>query len=565
MLGTKFSLKIKSDSEVALIVFARGDLFRYGFLRRILKRSSVDSTLVIGDFRQHFRKISRESAIFFSGTVLTSFASYFFKIYLAHTIGAEALGLYALGMTVVGFAGVLGAVGLPQAASKFVAAYKATEDHLKLIQFISFGVCALLITNLITGIGVLRARQWISGTLYHAPALDPLMHTFILIMLLGAFTTFLGQCLAGYKDVAKRTIITNFLGTPATMVLSVLFISYGNGLQGYLAAQVLSASLVLFLLLKAVWNLTPSRGLLFRVRPAADGQVASFSLTLFGNQGLEVLATQTDKVILGIFLTARDLGVYSVATALVAFVPIILQSTNQVFAPTIAELHAKHENVLLLRLYQVLTKWIVALTLPFGLVIIVFSVPLMRLFGSDFAGGWPVLAIMTLGQLVNCAVGSVGQLLLMAGQQQRMLRAQLIVVAITIPLELWLIPRHGFIGAAVVVAGANILLNLLMLRDVIHILGLSPAWKNYTRLTPATIVTIAGVGLLRLGLGPHINIALVFFALLVAYALFAACLAFTGLEDREKLVLKNAWHAVRRAPVNTVRGFVLAEGPKIHA
>ena len=70
----------------------------------------MSSTLVLGEFRRHCRKISRESTIFFLGTVLTSAASYFFKIYLARTIGAEALGLYALGMTVVGFAGVAGAV-----------------------------------------------------------------------------------------------------------------------------------------------------------------------------------------------------------------------------------------------------------------------------------------------------------------------------------------------------------------------------------------------------------------------------------------------------------------------
>jgi len=33
-------------------------------------------------------------------------------------------------------------------------------------------------------------------------------------------------------------------------------------------------------------------------------------------------------------------GIYSVAATLVAFVPVALQSVNQIFSPTIADLHA---------------------------------------------------------------------------------------------------------------------------------------------------------------------------------------------------------------------------------
>src|SRR5437867_9154266 len=110
------------------------------------------------DFQRHFRTISRESAVFFAGTIATAAAGYFFKIYLARTMGAEFLGVYALGMTVVSFAGVIGAVGLPQTASRFVAAYSATGESTKLARFLWFGVTALCVTNLVVGLGVLQLR-----------------------------------------------------------------------------------------------------------------------------------------------------------------------------------------------------------------------------------------------------------------------------------------------------------------------------------------------------------------------------------------------------------------------
>jgi len=52
-------------------------------------------------FRYEIGQISRQSAVFFAGTMFTSVAAYAFKIYLARALGAEALGIYALGMTAV--------------------------------------------------------------------------------------------------------------------------------------------------------------------------------------------------------------------------------------------------------------------------------------------------------------------------------------------------------------------------------------------------------------------------------------------------------------------------------
>jgi len=55
------------------------------------------------EFHRRMGSISRQSAVYFAGTIVTATAGYFFKIYLARALGAEALGLYALGMSIVGF------------------------------------------------------------------------------------------------------------------------------------------------------------------------------------------------------------------------------------------------------------------------------------------------------------------------------------------------------------------------------------------------------------------------------------------------------------------------------
>src|SRR5262249_20564542 len=144
----------------------------------------------------------------------------------------------------------------------------------------------------------------------------------------------------------------------------------------------------------------------------------------FGTAGLEFVLGQADKVLLGRYLDVGQVGIYAVAMALVGFVPIALQSVNQIFSPTISELHAIRNRPMLQQLYSTLTKWILIFTIPLAATMVIFAHPLMGIFGPSFASGAQVLAIGAVGQLLNCAVGSVGFLLLMSGNQFELVRVQ---------------------------------------------------------------------------------------------------------------------------------------------
>ena len=84
----------------------------------------------------------------------------------------------------------------------------------------------------------------------------------------------------------------------------------------------------------------------------------------------------------------------------------------------------------------------------------------MRIFGPDFEAGWPILIIGCIAQLVNCGVGSVGYLLLMSGQQRRLIRIQMVMACVMIALSLFLIPSWGLVGAATAAALTNAMSNI---------------------------------------------------------------------------------------------------------
>lgn len=498
-------------------------------------------------FQSEMGRISRQSGIAFAGTIFTGVLSYAFKVYLARVLGAEELGLYALGLTIISFLGMVNVLGLPESAVRFVALYSVSKKFDDLRALLWNGSWILLATNLIFSVVLLEAGPWFATRYYHAPELARYLPLFAPIMITGALNHFFGNALAGYREVGRRTMITKFVSSPLTIALSVLFISFGGGLWGYLAAQVASALCVMVMLIAMVWRLTPVAARWPRLsRLWIQPEVWSFSAAMLGVGLAQFFMGQIDRVSLGVYRGAQAVGIYSVAAAVVAYEVTILQSVNQIFAPVIADIHSRGEHALLGRLFQTLTKWILGLTSPLAIVVIVFARPIMAMFGHDFEAGWPILIVGTFGQLVNCGVGSVGYLLLMSGNQRRLVRVQIVMAVMMVVLSFKLVPLWGALGAAVAAALTNVGMNAWNLIEVRRALQLSPYNRSYLKLLPSVGASLLIALLVSKASGmmyadlPGIGVALV-----LAYAAFCLVAFALGLDDDDRLITNAVWARLR--------------------
>lgn len=498
-------------------------------------------------FRREMGHISRQSSVFLAGTIFSLVAGYLFKVYLARVLGAELLGIYALGMTLVRFFEVFNSLGLPQSAVRFVASYTASGKIRELGSFLLRATGTLVITNIVFGGVLLVAGRWISVHFYHSTVLTNYLPYFAAIMLITAMNAFSGRILAGYKRISRRTVVVNFVGTPTMMTVAVLLTWTGWGLRGYLLGQVSSATVVIALLVILVVKYTPAAAWSMAARKSpVDREVWSFSGVILVLALMNFLLAQADKVTLGVYRSAREVGIYAMAAALVAYTPIILQSVNEIFAPTIADLYTRGEHVLLDRLFQTLTKWVLALTVPLATLLIVFASPLMRVFGREFEMGWPVLVFGAIAQLVNCGVGSVGYLLLMSGNQNRLLKVQLSMGALAVLLNIVLVPFRGVVGAAIASAIGTGLSNLWYLREVRTTLGLWPYNRSYLKLVAPAAATALGLLCLRIIFGGHDrNIPVLIFALASSYALFLGIFLSLGLNTDDRMIVGTVLSKVR--------------------
>jgi len=179
--------------------------------------------------------------------------------------------------------------------------------------------------------------------------------------------------------------------------------------------------------------------------------------------------------------------------------------------------------------------------------LIIFAKPLMRVFGPDFEPGWIVLVIGTLGQLVNCGVGSAGHLLLMSGNERRLIKVQAVATIVTVGLGLLLVPRWGIVGAAVATCATTVLTNSWNLAQVNRLLGFLPySRKSFLQLVLPTLVSTAVVlfcqGMLRSVVPVWISILV---SLVAAYAAFLGIALFSGVSADDRLIGRAVWSRVK--------------------
>ena len=71
--------------------------------------------------------ILRQGSVLLSGNILLLIGSYFFKIYLARTVGAEGLGLFAIADSLLSFALLAIVWQLPSALFRFIPQFTGKQ------------------------------------------------------------------------------------------------------------------------------------------------------------------------------------------------------------------------------------------------------------------------------------------------------------------------------------------------------------------------------------------------------------------------------------------------------
>lgn len=172
---------------------------------------------------------------------------------------------------------------------------------------------------------------------------------------------------------------------------------------------------------------------------------------------IEAINIQASVIILGAFMTAKEVGDYRVAAQVALLMLVMIKVLMAIQGPVLSAAYSRGAAG---EMQHLSTRSSVVCTLfaaPFLLVSVSFGEELVALiFGSAYVSAVTAFQILALGQLVSALGGTVNTLAYATRSEAAMLAMQLGMLAINLGLSLWLAPRYGSIGAATAVAVSTV-------------------------------------------------------------------------------------------------------------
>ena len=404
------------------------------------------------------KKIVGQSAVYFIGTVIAVIIGFFFKIYLSRTLGADALGIYSLGLTAISVLGIFLSLGYGNGLVRFISKYKATQNNEKLVYYISNTTIINLCIVVPFSICFYLFPEIIANKILNTPTLEEYVPFFGVMMFVNSFLVLAEQVIRGIQEVKKSTLINTFLRLPFKIGLLVLLFTLGWNLEAYIVAELLGSLLALVLLVILIKRLIPELSN-YRFRSIRfSEEEKKFSFNVLITNCVVALRSHGDKIVLIYYLSTFELGIYSVVLTISTFIPLVLTSVNSIFSPIISQLHSENNLKDLAYYFQISGRYIFTLSFPLMVFIFSFSEPIMSIFGSDFIQGSGLLTLIIIGQFINISMGSVGLMLQMCGLEKPLRNISIVTSLVSFALYFILINKWGLLGLGLVY-----ILNMLIL------------------------------------------------------------------------------------------------------
>jgi O-antigen/teichoic acid export membrane protein len=206
------------------------------------------------------------------------------------------------------------------------------------------------------------------------------------------------------------------------------------------------------------------------------------ALPLLLDRTFEILLIQTDILMVGTLLEAGEVGIYTAAAKTALWTSFILDSLNLVASPAYAILYARGDREELQKVTATVTLWIFAPSVAIAGTLAIFSQPILGLFGAEFVAAHWALKILLIGHLFDSLCGSVCNLMMMTGHQNKSVIVSSCCVVLNVGLNTILIPKFGAAGAAIATTSSLIICNICMSILVVKYIKINPSIFYYFKI-----------------------------------------------------------------------------------
>ncbi len=417
----------------------------------------------------HMQEVVQGTMLAFVLKIVGSGLAFGFNVAVARLLGAEGAGLYFLALSVTAIGSVIGRVGLGNTLLRFVATHATQNEWGKVQAVHTLGIqLSAIASGALSLIGFLAA-DWAAESLFHKPEFAEPLRWMSLSILPFAILNLQADSLKGLKRISNAILLQS-IGVPLFGLLLIWPLVSVAGVEGASWGYLAATTLVALLSIWAWRNVGPGGVYGKFCYPFSD--LWASAKPLFILSLLNTFLIWLPLLLLGIWVSTAEIGIFGAATRLALLVSFLLISLNNVIAPKFAELFAKGDLVAMGQIARRSSAMLTLLVSPVFLLMFLYRKEVMGLFGPEFAAGSTILAILLVGQLVNLISGSVGFLLMMSGNEKIIRNITMYAALLQFVIVLMLVPMLGGIGAAIATAIAMAMKNLLSVHAVYKKFGI---------------------------------------------------------------------------------------------
>ncbi len=414
---------------------------------------------------RHFAELIKGSGIAFVLRIVGIVAGYIFTLLVTRTLGAKAWGTFALCLVVLQIASVIGRLGMDTALLRFTAEYTAKGDINTLKEIYKKALTLVVPFSILVAISVYFLSPILANKVFHKPYLTNYFHIVSFIVVPFVLLWIHSESIRGLKKIKEYMLLQQsgifliavvlfLIGTPFVKSNFLPILSYGVSIFALATGSI-------YLWRKYLTNLFIN----FKTSSLSTLSyqfLLSISIPMLLSSSLSLIMGWTDTIMLGMFRSTQEVGVYNVALRVSMITSITLMAINTIAAPKFAEFWGKGDIKGLAKVAQQSTKLIFWSSFPMLLLFLFFSRPILGMFGAEFQAGSIVLMILSFGQLFHSISGNNGTLLYMTNRHFIDQYINVFCLVLNIFVNSILIPLYGIVGAAIATFTTVVIKNLVI-------------------------------------------------------------------------------------------------------
>jgi O-antigen/teichoic acid export membrane protein len=406
------------------------------------------------------------------------------SVLIARTLGPEQFGVFALVMAIVSFAYVLAQRGVPATVRRYAAELDGRGQR-ELAGAVAGRGLRIGVVNALAATLLLSIATAPLSAFFHEPALRLYLllgaMRLVPMIAVGVLRSLLGG-LQQYSYLLRVRLVTS----PLWLVGCALALWVGAGITG-----VLVVSLVIEVInsLASGWRAQREVGIRWSGRLPEEllGRIVRYNWALAVLVLLNVIIWERSELLfLGRFSGTVQVSYYAIPFALTGRVgSLVPGAIVGVLLPSLTYAYGGGDHTRLNAAFGEALRYLAILTLPMCFLGIPLAPVIIGvLYGPGFSPAVVVLQILLLSIVFGVLGQATQSALLGAEAQGRLLKTGLLAAALSIGLDLALIPRWGAIGAAV----ANTTVQAVWALAIF-----TPLWRRLMAFSRRAIIKTAAV------------------------------------------------------------------------